>query len=146
MNEVLLMGAILMVLIVFMLIIWIVLENKKLKQGLSALQDEVERNNKDIAGLCSAAVSVDNRLTHSREKLKGIAEEVTVSSEKLRGIVDKVTGLEQHEQQDSSSQPQSYHHAIKQIHNGANEDELIKQCGLSRDEAVLLIRLHGQQK
>jgi len=143
MNEVLLISAIVIVAIIFMLLVWVVLENKKLKQSLSTLENDVERNNKDIAGLCSAAVSVDSRLTNSSEQLKGIVEEVTESSEKLRRIVDKVTGLEYHEQQDSSSQ--SYDSAIQQIHEGANAEELIKQCGLSRDEAVLLIRLHGKQ-
>jgi len=143
MNEVLLISAIVIVVITFMLLVWVVLENKKLKQSLSTLKNDVERNNKDIAGLCSAAVSVDSRLTNSSEQLKDIVEDVAESRDRLRRIVDKVSGLEHHEQQDNSSQ--SYHSAIQRIHEGANAEELIKQCGLSRDEAVLLIRLHSKQ-
>ncbi len=100
-------------------------EHKKLRQDYSILKEQLERYNKDIAGLCSAAVSVDTRLSDNKEQLKGIEE--------------KVTGFEQHEQQ--SSQP--YHSAILKVREGANAEELIQQCGLTQEEAILLIRLHG---
>ena len=100
---------------------------KKLRQDYIVLSEHVERNNKDIAGLCSAAVCVDSRLSDNNEQ--------------LNGIVEKVTDFEQHEQQ--TSQP--YYDAIQKVRNGAVAEELIQQCGLSREEAMLLIRLHGNR-
>ena len=87
----------------------------------------MERNNRDIAGLCSAAVCVDSRLSDNNEQ--------------LNGIVEKVTDFEQHEQQ--TSQP--YHSAIQKVRDGVDAEELIQQCGLSREEAMLLIHLHGNR-
>ncbi len=127
MNEALLILSIVINIVVVTAIIWLIAEQKKLKQQLDLLDDDVERNNKDIAGLCSAAVSVDNRLLDS--------------SDLLKDIVDKVTEFENSVQPEPESQP--YHSAIQRVKNGANIEELTQQCGLSRDEAVLLIRLHG---
>ncbi len=125
MNEFFVIAAIVLVTIVFGILIWLIRENKKLKQRFNILSSYVERNNKDIAGLCSAAVFIDGKLSDSHEQLKD--------------IVEKVTDFEQHEQQGG----QPYHDAIQRIRNGATDEELITQCGLSRDEAVLLLRLHG---
>lgn len=106
---------------------WLMRGYKKLRQDYIILSKHVERNNRDIAGLCSAAVCVDSRLSDNNEQ--------------LNGIVEKVTDFEQHEQQ--TSQP--YHSAIQKVRNGADAEELIQQCGLSREEALLLIRLHGNK-
>jgi len=119
--------------IVVAAVVWLFIEHKKLKQQLTVLTDEAERNNKDIAGLCSAAVSVDKRLLDNCGQ--------------LNDIVEKVSGLEQHEHEympeSDDNQQQPYQNAIQLVKNGATAEELIQHCGLSRDEAVLLIRLHG---
>ena len=107
--------------------VWLILAYKKLRQDYINLNAYVERNNRDIAGLCSAAVSVDNRLSDNNAQ--------------LHGLVEKVADFEQHEQQPS----QPYHSAIQRVRDGAEAEELIQQCGLSREEAVLLIRLHGNR-
>ncbi len=128
MNEALLIIFIIIIACVAVALIWLIIENKKLKLQITTLSEEVERNNKDIAGLCSAAVSVDNRLIDSRDQLKE--------------IVNKVADFKQYEQQ--TEQP--YQDAIQRIRKGADVEELTKQCGLSQDEAVLLVRLHGGSK
>jgi hypothetical protein len=111
-------------------VFWLILVYKKLRQDYINLNDCVERNNRDIAGLCSAAVSVDSRLSDNNSQ--------------LNGILEKVSGFEQHEQyEDPPVLP--YHNAIQKVRNGADAEELIKQCGLSREEAVLLIHLHGNK-
>ena len=125
MNEVLLITIISIAAVILAVLAWLVFENRKLKQRFNILSSYVERNNKDIAGLCSAAVSVDSKLSDSSVKLNDIAE--------------KVTNIKQHDQQ--ASQP--YQNEIQRVRDGANAEELIQQCGLSRDEAVLLIKLHG---
>jgi hypothetical protein len=48
-----------------------------------------------------------------------------------------------HEQSETESQ--GYAFAIEKIQRGVNIDELVKSCGLTRDEAVLLMRLHGKK-
>ena len=125
MNNVLLIAFIIITLLLVAVLVWLVIEFKRLKQDFMVLREDVERNNKDIAGLCSAAVSVDSKLTDNNKQLDGIAK--------------KVTDFEQLEQ--SASQP--YHSAIQKVRSGADVDDLVQQCGLSREEAVLLKRLHG---
>ncbi len=127
MNEILLIAVAIIVIIILGILFWLLHENKKLKQRFNILSSFVERNNKDIAGLCLAAVSVDGKLSASNEQIKG--------------IVDKVTDFEKHEPLSSGNQP--YYEAIQQVKRGAKVEDLIRQCGLSRDEADLLIRLHG---
>jgi len=133
MNEVLLIIAIVIIVSVVIVLVWLISEYKKLKQQVTILSSEIERNNKDIAGLCTAAVSVDNRLIDSHDQ--------------LTEIVNKVTDFEQNEPQSVlvQPQPQSYDNAIQRVRNGASVEELTKQCGLSQDEAVLLIRLHSNK-
>jgi CII-binding regulator of phage lambda lysogenization HflD len=128
MNEVLLITIVSIVAVILVVLAWLVFEYRKLKQRFNILSSYVERNNKDIAGLCSAAISVDSKLSDSSVKLNDIAE--------------KVTDIKQHDQQTG----QSYQNEIQRVRDGANAEELIKQYGLSRDEAVLLIRLHGQSQ
>ena len=125
MDSILLITLIIITISIAGVLVWLVFQHRKLKQDFNFLSDYVERNNRDIAGLCSAAVSVDSRLSDNNEQ--------------LNDIVEKVTDFEQHEPQ--ASQP--YHSAIQMVRNGSNAEELIQQYGLSREEAMLLIRLHG---
>lgn len=101
-------------------------ENKKLKRQYHELKDQLARNNEDISGLCSAAVSVDTRLSSSDEQLKN--------------IVEKIIDFEEGKQQQTA---QPYHSAIQKVRQGASSEDLISQCGLTQEEAILLIRLHG---
>lgn len=109
------------------MIVWLIFEHKKLKQDYRTLYDYLERNNRDIAGLCSAAVSIDNQLSDNNLQFDG--------------VIKKIADLEQ---QEHTSQP--YHSAIQMVRNGAGIEELIDQCSLSQEEATLLIRLHGNSK
>ena len=107
------------------LLIWVVLGYRKLKQDFIRLSENVERNNRDIKGMCSAAVSVDNKIYNNREK--------------LNEVVEKIDEFEQGEQEFNPP----YYSAIQRVRQGADAEELIQQYGLSREEAELLIRLHG---
>ena len=114
-------------LIVIIAMVWLVFEFKKLKHEYNTLYQHLQRNDKDIAGLCSAALSVDKQQSETLQQLDGILE--------------SIAGFEQHEQ---ASHP--YHSAIQMVRNGADTEQLIEQCGLSQEEAALLIRLHGNSK
>lgn len=166
MNEVLLIVS--MLTIVIMLILgWLLVENYKLKKSLKAVRYYLEQNNKDMAGLCSAAVVVDNKILENREKLAAVlakladierAEETKrvdrqtfdQSFEEQEPFVEKEENdahvqhvIDEPYESDEEQQSQPYYNAIQQVRDGATEEELIQQFGLSRDEAVLLMRLHG---
>lgn len=128
MDNILIAVLFFLIVVIAIALVCLFKENKQLKADYNDLRGYVDRNNKDIAGLCSAAVTVDNRLSENNNQLKE--------------MVDKVADFELQEQQ--TSQP--YHSAIQRVRNGANAEELIQQCGVSREEAVLLIRLHGKSE
>jgi hypothetical protein len=118
--------------VIFALVVWLIIEHVKLKRQFRILADHVNNHNRDIAGLCSAAVTVDTRLTGADDLLKTLAE--------------KLSDYELKEEADQTySADQPYHNVIQRVRQGADVAELMQQFGLSRDEAVLLIRLHGAQ-
>lgn len=80
--------------------------------------------NKDLAGLCSAAVQVDSRLAESREQVNGLVDRI-----ENYGGDDIVSS--------------AYQSVIDKVQEGFSEQDIIKECGLSREEAALLIKLHG---
>ena len=130
MIENLLVALLVLIIVIVTILIWLLLEHQKLKQAYRGLEGFAVRNSKDIAGLCSAAVAVDSLMIANDERFKTIAEKLAKYEE-------------QDYQTDNPSQP--YHSAIQKIHNGATAEELVRECGVSRDEAVLLIRLHARE-
>jgi hypothetical protein len=114
------------VLVIFIIavLVWFIQSYFKLRQQFVVLNDSLNAVKADVAGLCSAAVSIDNRLSDNNEQ--------------LLDVVEKVDDFENIESQ--STQP--YHSAIQKVRNGVTVEELVQQCGLNREEAVLLIRLH----
>ncbi len=102
---------------------------KQLRQNHSELKNEIDRINNDLAGICSAAVNMDTRLTNNGDLLRGLLEE-SVTPKK--------------EEPEISAQP--YQEIIKLVQKGAETTELVHQFGVSFDEADLLIRLHGAEK
>ena len=113
-------------LLVIVLFIWLIREHFKFKKELQVLSGYASRNDRDITGLCSAAITIDERLT---------AYEVI-----LKELQTKATEIKPAE---SAEQP--YRNAIQKVQSGANVAELMQNFGLSRDEATLLIRLHGHK-
>jgi uncharacterized coiled-coil DUF342 family protein len=107
------------------LLCWMWYKYADLKRKQQMLFALMTQNSQDIAGLCSAAVNVDNHLSENDKQLKSLLE-TTVDYKKTEQV----------------SQP--YYDAIKKVKRGAGIDELMRECRLSRDEAALLIRLHGK--
>ncbi len=126
MDNILLTSLIIIIIATVGGLVWLVQEQKNLRQDYKTLSDSIERNNRDIAGLCSAAVTVDTKLSDFDKQAKDLLE--------------KIDNFEQYEQQ--TGQP--YHSAIQRVRNGADAAELIQQCGLSKEEAMLLIRMQGK--
>ncbi|MBE0437501.1 MAG: DUF2802 domain-containing protein [Methylomicrobium sp.] len=123
MNEILYAGlAVLSVMSI--LLVWLTVDHIKLKRNYRALAEHLNNHNLDIVGLCSASVGVDNRLAETAELLKELNK--------------KINDFEQREEE-----AKPYHAIIQKVRSGADAAELIQKFGISRDEAVLLIRLHG---
>ncbi|MGR9054120.1 MAG: DUF2802 domain-containing protein, partial [Gammaproteobacteria bacterium] len=105
---------------------WLTFAYLKLKREIRFLNARVEGHNSDIAGLCSAAVTVDSRLTGADDLLKNLAAKLS-------------------EAETGEAAEQSYQHVLESVRQGADEAELMQRFDISRDEAALLIRLHGAQ-
>lgn len=124
------------VVLVAVVLIWLLRQQHKLKQDYRLLAEQVQRNNEDVAGLCSAAVAVDQHLAANEARLEGLID--SINAYRAPQPVSVASSIE--------DQPQGYDDAIQKIRRGAGVDELVKDCGLTRDEAVLLIRLHGGKR
>ncbi len=127
-------------LFITILLAWLLREQKKIKHDYLILTDRLRRNHEDVTGLCCAAVEVDQHLADNDLSLNSIIE-------RLNSIIDMVNTdhrsrqpLAQTKNEDIG---QDYADAIQKIRNGAGVDELVKDCRLTRDEAVLLVRLHA---
>ncbi|WP_367155428.1 DUF2802 domain-containing protein [Methylomonas sp. HYX-M1] len=94
----------------------------------------MQQTHEDLAGICSAAVMVDKRLAANDARLDQVWEFV-----QDQGQAD----MEKFAEVPTASTQQSYDGVIQKIRWGISLDELVKECGLTRDEAVLLMRLHG---
>jgi len=121
------------IVIMLMVLFWLVRAQLKLKHEYQALNDIVHANSNDIAGLCSAALTVDNRIAT-------VDNRIAVTDEQIDDLAAKLADVEQHDQ---SSHP--YSGDIRKVRSGASVDELMQNSGLSHDEAALLIRLHGSK-
>lgn len=126
MTEILIPGlaAILGVMLIFLL--WLTMDHLKLKRNYRALAEHLNNHNKDIVGLCTASVGVDSRLAEANAMINELSE--------------KIADFEQREEE-----AKPYHAIIQKVRGGADVAELTQKFGISRDEAVLLIRLHGSK-
>jgi len=126
------------VIIVAMLValVWLVRTQLKLRRDYQVLNDLVHGNSNDIAGLCSAALTMDSRIA-------AVDSRIGVTDGYIDDLAAKLAEVEQQEQSQSSH---PYSGDIRKVRSGASVDELMRNSGLSHDEAALLIRLHGGAK
>ncbi|MEQ1528496.1 MAG: DUF2802 domain-containing protein [Methylococcales bacterium] len=110
-----------------LLLLWLARSHSKLKRDYAFLVAAVQRNSNDVAGLCTAALTVD--------------EHVAVTEQHLNELWDNISELQ--EQQSSSQTAHAYSNDIQKARSGASINELMQSSGISHDEAALLIRLHG---
>ncbi|MBS3965234.1 MAG: DUF2802 domain-containing protein [Methylomonas sp.] len=107
----------------------------QLKADYDTLTTRLQRHNDDVAGLCSAAVAVDRRLATAESRLARLADDMTAKPQPTN--IEAVG-------EDEAAQAPSYDQAIQMIRRGGDADALVKHCGLTHDEAMLLVRLHGR--
>lgn len=112
-------------------------EQEKLKNSNQILTDYIKCSMNDMAGLCAAAVEMDKRIAEYEMQLSDVIAWINtqprMSSKPDSSEID-----------DSQGVSQGYDWVIEKIRRGISLEELVKSCGLTRDEAVLLIRLHGK--
>lgn len=137
MNELVLLalaGIVLILLVLAAALFSLWRQQKRLKQEYQLLRSQLQRGSDDVAGLCAAAIAVDKRLSESESHLQQMLDAINAPQPRREEPVIV-----------EDDDPQGgYSLAIEKIHRGASLDELVKSCGLTRDEAVLLMRLHGQ--
>lgn len=117
-----------------LLVFWLAYVLSKLRHDYRILNDTVHSNSNDIAGLCSAALIVDSRIAT-------VDRQIVANDEQLNNLIIKLAVAESNEQ---SAHPYSVD--IRKVRSGASVNELMKNSGLSHDEAALLIRLHGSER
>lgn len=101
----------------------------KIKRDYLLLNNIVDGNRNDIAGLCSAALVVDKRISD-------VVKQIDITDLQLKDL--KIVETEQ-------TSTHAYSIDIKKVRSGAGVNELMQSSGLSHDEAALLIRLHGSK-
>jgi len=120
------------VVIMLAVLVWVLRVNTRLKRDLLRLEGIVKVNCNDIAGLCNAAVTVDNRINTTESQLN-----------ELWGQLDQ---YQQQAERNIEESAHPYSGDIRKVRSGASVDELMQSSGLTHDEAALLIRLHGSSQ
>ncbi|MDD5112963.1 MAG: DUF2802 domain-containing protein [Methylobacter sp.] len=120
------------VVIMLAVLVWVLRVNARLKRDLLRLEGIVKVNCNDIAGLCNAAVTVDNRINTTESQLN-----------ELWGQLDQ---YQQQAERNIEESAHPYSGDIRKVRSGAGVDELMQSSGLTHDEAALLIRLHGSSQ
>lgn len=124
-------GVILAVLLVLALVLfWLARQLSALQQSYTALNKQLARNAADLAGLCSAAIAVDRRLADNEAQFSRLQQVPIPQPISPTQLADKEPQLE------------GYAKAIQMIIRGASVEELVKSCGMTRDEAMLLISVN----
>lgn len=108
-------------------VVWLWRRQRRLERHLQAWVVGQRRQGQDIAGLCAAGLQIDTRLARLEQGLAETRELLqTRSSTEAGGAA-------------------SYQTAIELIREGAGVEALVSECGFTREEANLLIRLHRDE-
>lgn len=99
---------------------------RRTQRQLASMDSQIQSQANDLRAMFSASKGVDKRLARIEKKVKI-----------------------QHERQDKLElhEPnlQSYGQAAKMVRKGADADELVDTCGLSRGEAELIMFLNAEK-
>lgn len=93
------------------------------------------------ANLLTRLAAIEEQLTASREQLAGACEKIAALDAKLADSEQRRTPAPA-----ATATAPSYQIAIRLAKSGAPREELMASCGLSRQEAELVQRLHAPRK
>jgi hypothetical protein len=105
-------------------LVYILRTQRRLRREHDGLASRIAAQTDDVSGLCAAAVSMDRRILQYQQRVGNLHD----------WMEDRKTEERLH---------QPYHAAIDLIRRGADAQHLVAECGISREEANLLLRLHG---
>jgi len=97
---------------------------RRLRALLRSREDQTLRQRDDFAAMCKASVGAGDHLVRLEQQLRRLTER-----------------QDQIEMRTASDRP--YTQAIQMVQHGADVDELIAKCGMTRGEAELIAMLHG---
>ena len=112
--------------IIVIALVWLIRTHLKLKHDYQVLSDLVHGHDNDIADLCAATLTADERMAATDEQISSLCAKIS-----------------DYQHNEASTHPYSL--IIQKVRNGASVSELMQNSGLSQDEAALLIRLHGSK-
>ncbi len=95
------------------------------RESLAQHRRDIDTLKQTVGALCSSAVGVDKRV--NRLEQMG------------RDLEERQENIEQHSQYGDPP----YSDAIRMVQEGAGADELIRELGISRDAADLILMMHG---
>ncbi|WP_347988495.1 DUF2802 domain-containing protein [Methylomonas sp. AM2-LC] len=148
MNENLLLVIVCILLVIIAILVRLLRRYKNLKSDIKLLTDQLRRYSEDVAGLTSAALAIDQHLFKNDTHLNNLStalndlhsQQLIVNSPSANSApIFSETPIE------SNKTAQGYENVIAKIQSGVGIDELVNVWGLTRDEAVLLSRLHGRK-
>jgi hypothetical protein len=94
-------------------------QNARLRSQLEQQQDTLRSMQADMSAVCAGAVSVGEHLAQLEQRAQQLLKRQDL--------------LEMHD-----PAQQSYRHASKMMHKGAELEEVMADCGLARGEAELI--------
>lgn len=108
-------------------VMMVILKQHRLQRELRDLRDEVRMLKTDMKALFTGAAGMGSHLAQVEGRIKGLTERHDPVDFHEPGM-------------------QNYNQAIDMVQRGADVDEVMRRCGLLREEAELLIRLHGNNE
>jgi hypothetical protein len=97
------------------------------QEGDAERTAQVQRLADDLAALCRASA--------------GAGEHLLKIEQQLRRVMDR-----QDQWELRAGSERSYQQAIQMVQHGAGAEELVRNCGLTRGEADLIVMLHGMAR
>jgi predicted nuclease with TOPRIM domain len=125
MIDLSLLSLILVVLLALaLLVLW--KREGELRHIITEKEQQLRRHQEELKALYTGAAGVGSHLA------------------RLENQINSLTDRQEHlDVRDPTTH--NYNLAIDLVHQGADADELVRQCGLLHEEAELLVRLHGAQ-
>lgn len=99
-------------------------QQQSIKDELKQSREDLSHLQSDLAALCKSSVGAGDHVVKLEHQVNRLLERQT-----------------QTEMRTSSERP--YSAAIQLVQQGANAEELVEKCGLTRGEADLISMLHG---
>lgn len=99
-------------------------ELQSLQERLAGREAELDALRGDLTALTRASVGAGDHLVQVEHRVRRLSERQNQSE--MRAVGDR-----------------PYQQAIQLVQGGADAEELIRQCGLTRGEADLIVMMHG---